>query len=698
MDFQNNREDRQVDWTRVHKKFNRYSTKREKREKWNCMEAQNEPQEFSSSELSGTDDDGDMSVDYDINWNYENPIEEDRSSNGFTVRSEQKDGIMVEPRYEVLHVLNRSCLRFGKNQLNMAGCTKVVTFSLRQQLREILESGNYNREILDRNLNETSLSERLSKTPNYIQRLAKATREHPDIETMFLTINMDGFRKRGLSRGDFWPLYVAANDLSDRKSAFSEYRPEVVMLSSLIQTSKTMENKDFNSAFERLRLEIEETQRNPINITINGVNHKIRLEIYRTVLDMDASRKIHGLPVWQAYSGCSRCTIKGKRIETRKGSKLVWVPEGIIYEYSSSRLPEKLKSTCLPPPWEEGFDSLHLINEGTSRDVLKDLLKGGRKYSTKISQSKKSEWTICLNNAKNPKGVSSNIMLDPIQLSTRTGSEVQQLFNISVPTELAPLLRKLLATHFPEYYTMKQHFVLDHMIQNLNSDGTPLLSSAGPFERLNQVLGRSTGSFTTRTVLNMCKRFISLQKAVSYCSAAVKKENSPMRFPASMRAVDIDETTTTIKTDDRPFLKEEDVYLKNKFKETDLTEFRTATRVGKKVYSTRMSCENSVQHTCFVVFVNEEGKIRFASIERIFFVQNEEMVLARVFQTENPFHSLYRWCEQFTQLRSSVEICKKANTYFKQVVHMEYETFISSKIIDYCIILEANSKSYVSRL
>ncbi|EFO92786.1 hypothetical protein CRE_20013 [Caenorhabditis remanei] len=186
---------------------------------------------------------------------------------------------------------NRECSRYLRTQTNMAGCTRIITFSLKEQLLGILESGNYDKDLLNRDNWTSSLSAKLSRTPKYRDRLEKANREHPGVITMFLTLNMDGFRKRGLARGEFWPLYVAANDLTEERSKFSEYRPEVVMISSLIQTSKQIESGDFNAAFERMRCEVEETQRYPIEVTIDGVPHKIRLEIFQTVLDMD-----EGLP------------------------------------------------------------------------------------------------------------------------------------------------------------------------------------------------------------------------------------------------------------------------------------------------------------------------------------------------------------------------------------------------------------------
>ncbi|EFP05372.1 hypothetical protein CRE_27272 [Caenorhabditis remanei] len=555
---------------------------------------------------------------------------------------------------------------------------------------------------------------------------------------MFLTLNMDGFRKRGLARGEFWPLYVAANDLNEERSKFSEYRPEVVMISSLIQTSKQIESGDFNAAFERMRCEVEETQRYPIEVTIDGVPHKIRLEIFQTVLDMDASRKIHGLPVWQSYNSCSRCSIKGQRIETKKGTKIVWLPEENDEQYSCLNIPTKLKTSCLPFPWKEGFDSLHLVNEGTSRDIFKDLLKGGEKYNVKIQSENNLKWVNCLSKAKNPKGVSSTILLNPIQLTTRTGSEVQQLFNVAVPMlvvvhnkcdiwliflylqwittrlvvdpnlsskhcdvllEIVPVLRYILKNHFPQFYSMKQHeniqqlliviyfcfqFVLDHKVPQLKYDGSPFLSSAAPFERLNQVLGRGTGAHTTRTLLNMCRRFIALQKAVSHCNVAIAKPDSPITFPKSMKSVDDEDLIHNTKLDGVPLTTHEKMYLRSH--SIDITEcrlrnsqvftnnletFRISTISNQKIYSTRRNCDDNVQHNCYIYFLDQQNSIQFGSIERIFTLDGRCVVLIHKFQLGDPFPFVRKYVEDMPELKRVFQLSERSNTYFKQIVGID---------------------------
>lgn len=88
-------------------------------------------------------------------------------------------------------------------------------------------------------------------------------------------------------------------------------------------------------------LEIEATTENPIVVVRDGVTHRVRLQLYESVLDMAASQKIHGVPAWNTYSGCSRCDVYGIRARTKNGSKVCWSSEeGSSKLYSSSYMSE----------------------------------------------------------------------------------------------------------------------------------------------------------------------------------------------------------------------------------------------------------------------------------------------------------------------------------------------------------------------
>ena len=63
------------------------------------------------------------------------------------------------------------------------------------------------------------------------------------------------------------------------------------------------------------------------------------------------------------------------------------------------------------------------------------------------------------------------------------------------------------------------------------------MSSAAPFERLNQSLGRNTDVYTTRSLIDMTTKFMASHRANYYCEKAVAKTGSPVLYPYTMRAI-----------------------------------------------------------------------------------------------------------------------------------------------------------------
>ncbi|KAF1756639.1 hypothetical protein GCK72_013093 [Caenorhabditis remanei] len=312
---------------------------------------------------------------------------------------------------------NVGCSRYSLSQANVASSKMIVTFSIRKQVEDLLSNGSFDDTLLNRGLKSSSLSSRLCDTPQYKERISECETKYPDYITLLLTMNTDGFRKRGNSRGEVWPVFLAPSDVSMKKNSFEEYRPEIVMMSAIMLTTNKPNDSDFSSIFERLKNEIDDTTKNPIHVLIRNVNYKVRLEIYQCVLDMDASKKIYGYPCWQSYEGCSRCSVRGSRERTKKGSMICWF---------------------------------------TQREtVIVFILK----------------------------------------------------------------------------------IILDHMVPNIRFEGSPLISSAAPFERLNQSLGRNTDVYTTRSLIDMTTKFMASHRANYYCEKAVAKTGSPVLYPYTMRAI-----------------------------------------------------------------------------------------------------------------------------------------------------------------
>ncbi|EGT31829.1 hypothetical protein CAEBREN_00760 [Caenorhabditis brenneri] len=344
---------------------------------------------------------------------------------------------------------NEICPRYSISQANVSALKTVVTFSIRKQVEHLICSEAFDYSLLERSQEQAKLNSRLCDTPRYKERVRYCEQKYPDKITIFLTMNTDGFRKRGCSRGEIWPLFLAVNDVTKGEGKFREYAPEMTILSAIMQTSSKLTPSDFDSLFQRMHIEIEETNLDPLKIMLNNTEYSVRLELFQCVLDMDASRKIRGLPIWQSYSSCSRCDVKGRQIATKSGKSICWCPEGNVNDYDEFHIPKKLIKSVIPAPHTDGFDGLHIILEGTSRDLLKDLLAGGTKLGKKMNKQLKLLWS----------------------------------------------------------------FFIDHMAPKLRFYGSPLLSSAAPFERLNQSMGRSSNSYTTRTLLNISGRFLALKKA-----------------------------------------------------------------------------------------------------------------------------------------------------------------------------------------
>ncbi|EFP10384.1 hypothetical protein CRE_11556 [Caenorhabditis remanei] len=611
---------------------------------------------------------------------------------------------------------NVECTRFMMSQCNVSGTKTIVTFSLRKQLQTLLDNSVFQLELS--NDGAVSLCSRLKDTPKYKMKKNDLQKVNPGVITLLLTMNTDGFRKRGSKRGEFWPLFLAVHEISKGTGRYREYRPEFVMLSAMLQSCSKLKHEDFHSVFQRMFLEIENIRKSPLEVTIGETKCKVIVDLFQSVLDLDASRKIHGLPVWLSFNSCSRCTVKGTSIKLRKGRKISWYPKEDVLNYNETLIPNKLLQTGLPPPWEDGFDGLHLLYEGTSRDLLKDVLGKGVKSGHCLDPMERKVWAVsCLkketilnhlnlgfqnsmNLTTQSKGMNSKSLLDPIQLSARTGSEVQQvvkrdfinlftfifqLFNIAIPTLVASLekkndwtfmivlhwlttrvitdtylcsdqceillpvsncIRVIVGEMFPSFYTMKFHMVHDHLVPRLKFDGSPMLTSAAPFERLNQVLGRSTNSHTTRATINMATRFISLQQAVFSCSVATSKNSCPVLFPLTLQAEqDIfseNETKENDVVDNFPLTEREEEYISSQ--NIQLQKMKTTTCSNSKSFTTRATSSTSINKSSNIYYFDEEGTVKFGSIERILITKTgENRVLVQQFDVLDPFTEIYDW-------------------------------------------------------
>lgn len=639
---------------------------------------------------------------------------------------------------DVRKCTNKKCNRFMVSQASVPSSKIILTFSLREQVQDLLDKGKFDRRLLNRLETNSMLCGRVSDTPKYKERVRRCEAEYPEMITLLLTLNTDGFRKRGQSRGEVWPVFIVANDIVSPKRTFQQYRPEMAMLTSLMLADCKLKSNDFSALFERMRQEIEDSSYNPLTVTFDGISYKVRLELYHSALDMDASRKIHGLPVWQSYGSCSRCDVEGTRSKTRKASKISWYTQKRVRLYNGHERPAKFIESCLTPPWNDAYDGLHLICEGTSRDIMKDLLGNGEKIYAKISQSERNSWARAMEQASVPKGRTTSNLIDPIQLSSRTGREIQELYELSIPTlivmmetkelwmillylhwlitrlltdpllseencsaldQIVPTFRSFVGSVYPQLYTLKFHFVVDHLAADVRVCGSPMLSSTAPFERLNQTLGRSTNCYTTRTVVDMSSKFMALQRAMYHCEVAQTKRDGSDFFPRTLESIsenNLIKRRRLHRIDNTDLSQEERDALVSKM--GSIKQFEQ-TAVHRDVsYSVRWKTENNVTRDCFVYYTSEDKLVSFGSIERIFKDDGGALyTLLLKFDVVDPISAILQWPQIDNRLRSVFQPCKIHNNYFFQIVGTQYEIVPITHLKGYTVLLEFNSKSYVSR-
>uniref|UniRef100_A0A8R1I9H8 Uncharacterized protein n=1 Tax=Caenorhabditis japonica TaxID=281687 RepID=A0A8R1I9H8_CAEJA len=237
-----------------------------------------------------------------------------------------------------------------------------------------------------------------------------------------------------------------------------------------------------------------------------------------------------------------------------------------------------------------------------------------------------------------------------------------------------------------------QH-VFDHLTETIHHDGSPTLSSAAPFERLNQTLGRSTNSYTTRTVLDMAKRFTSIQNCIVQCTLSVAKHDSPVSFPRTLNAVASfsPEVDFRYSSDDFSLSKDEKDALKAI---PNVKLFKTSAFVGVKKYSIRRVSEDRLAQTCYVCYEGSD-RIEFGSVERIFEDEsNKTFALIQHFETLDPFAYLANWPDNDNNF---TWMCDSLNSFFRQIVDTNFSVIDISRLKGYCSVLEFDSQSYVSR-
>ncbi|CAI2317978.1 unnamed protein product [Caenorhabditis sp. 36 PRJEB53466] len=134
----------------------------------------------------------------------------DGTENGCTSREDDRQGESFNSNPNVEQLANSE-----DDDILEAGVKTMITFSIREQIQELLNHGVFGASLLTRESGQSQLSRRTCDTPKYKRHLRHYKSENPDKLTLLLSLNIDGFRKKGCSRGEIWPLFIAAHDVHE---------------------------------------------------------------------------------------------------------------------------------------------------------------------------------------------------------------------------------------------------------------------------------------------------------------------------------------------------------------------------------------------------------------------------------------------------------------------------------------------------
>ncbi|CAP37874.1 Protein CBG20947 [Caenorhabditis briggsae] len=458
---------------------------------------------------------------------------------------------------------------------------------------------------------------------------------------------------QGASTGQFFCHFMMLRG----EGTFREYSPHMMILAAIMQTNKKLWPTDFVSLFERMRLELESITKDPLQIIFDGVVHKVRLELFQSILDMDVRlfREFQ-----QKYSSCRRLE---KFAVCLRGDLMVVAHIAPLKGLQLKRNQE-VKSV--------GILANQLLS--TIRMILPRLYNFALPTLMTLFTTP-TQW-LCL------------IFLH--WLTTRLVSDVhlskKECEDIDV---LAPLLSNYVGVRFPILYTMKFHYLVDHLAKRIRKHGSPLLSSAAPYERQNQTLGRSSNTYTTRTMINVSSRFMALKRATFSCLAIVENWNSDLKMPATMQALGkhLNEAPNTENIDDCPLEKKEEEYLNRYMKNKPV--FRSSWSNGRKQFSVRRKCSDRLVHNCYIYYFNKNMDVEFGSIERIFIDEKDRfMILLQRFETRNPFDYLTTNLSNFAQWHNLKIDWNSSNTFFRQIVGCSYSIVDARYLEGYVTVLE----------
>ncbi|VDK46065.1 unnamed protein product [Cylicostephanus goldi] len=200
----------------------------------------------------------------------------------------------------------------------------------------------------------------------YYQSIEKENEFRQNQLKILLTVSLDGFVPKGLTRREIWPLYLRVENISQPDA--DKFTNSI--LCGVLYTQSKPTQKMLETLFGRLESELRSLHEDPLQIEVNDVLWPVHVSLYRGMADMGAQRALFRLPRWESPHGCSKCLIGGERI----GNRRVWVcgdeeislrhPECFIREQGFTPVMR------LITPEKSVSDALHIASEDLTEDRL----------------------------------------------------------------------------------------------------------------------------------------------------------------------------------------------------------------------------------------------------------------------------------------------------------------------------------------
>ncbi|RCN34069.1 hypothetical protein ANCCAN_20090 [Ancylostoma caninum] len=414
---------------------------------------------------------------------------------------------------------------------------------------------------------------------------------------VLLSLSIDGFRPRRLSKREIWPLYLRIDCLPQNEA--NNYYNSI--LAGTIQSRMKPTEKVLETLFSRLESELHDLRDSPIEIDVGGTSWLVEVKLYKGVADMavrgnfsvcfndtagninrectQAQQVLFGVPRWNAEYGCSKCYIKGTRIQNSR----IWIPgsdadtvlrsresyieDAELGQYGISKITSAMR---LLPPCEFLADALHVCSEGITRDRMRDLFSSKTKFpGLRVSRESVEKVKQSLLGISNHTYANS-LILSLDDMKTCKAAEVDELAFVVFPLVVAvgivpcPIAAtallgywmcikiisksltltvssietvKLIAQHTreisiieaPEIFTMKCHWFFDHaMEEEITNFGTAYQWSSCPFESHHRRLQIRVNQSTTNSASVIIEKYLLSKRVRTLFHAQCANGNESM--------------------------------------------------------------------------------------------------------------------------------------------------------------------------